>query len=229
MKKILFLILTVINGRSITLTDKNSVSLIDTVNEDSISKIIHDIYEISYNKEKNMYIYLNTPGGSVDDGNRLIETINYLKDKKNISCIAHNIASMGFVILQACPYRLGLTSSKVMQHQISTMLSDEKQRLKTYMNYIDSLEKELIHLQADRIKISYNKFIENTYHNWWLTGKDALKNNIIDEIVTIGCGKSLLKTNIKANVSVFTNIITIKTFSKCPLIHKPIDIKYETK
>jgi ATP-dependent Clp protease protease subunit len=220
--KLLFL-LTVVNGRNIVLTDKNTVSLTDEVNDQSVSSAINGLYDkIEVQGEKNIYLYLNTPGGSVNAGNRLIETIEYLRHRANISCIAHDIASMGFVILQACPYRLGLKTSKIMQHQISTMLYDEKQRLKTYMKYMDDLERELIELQSNRMNISYNKFVKETYHNWWLTGKTAYKNNVIDEIVSVGCDSSLLKLDVVADVLSNGTML----YSKCPLIYKPVSISY---
>ena len=68
---------------------------------------------------------------------------------------------------------------------MSTMLADEKQRLKTYMKYMDSLEDDLISLQARRIKMSNQQFRDVTYHNWWLTGKQALKYNVVDILFPI--------------------------------------------
>ena len=245
-KKILFLFFTMVSGtninlgkdntirsRNIILSKNNTVSLTKTVDDESISNMINELYRIHQNNNNNnnnntnIYIYLDTPGGSVDAGNRLIETIEYLSDSNNISCIAHHAASMGFAILQSCPYRLGLKSSSLMQHQMSTMLADEKQRLKTYMKYIDSLEDDLITLQADRIKMSNQQFKDITYHNWWLTGKQALKYNVVDELVVVGCDKSLLETTITANASILPGSVAIYTNSLCPMIHKPVNIKYE--
>ena len=251
-KKILFLFFTIVSSRSnknntknsrninlgkdntvrsrnINLSKNNTVSLTKAVDDESISTVIAELYRIHQNKNNaNIYIYLDTPGGSVDAGNRLIETIEYLSHSNNISCVAHHAASMGFVILQSCPHRLGLKSSSLMQHQISTMMADEKQRLKTYMKYMDSLEDELISLQARRIKMSNQQFRDVTYHNWWLTGKQALKYNVVDELVVVGCDKSLLETTITANASIIPGSVAIYTNSLCPLIHKPVNIKYES-
>ena len=216
--------------RSIILTNNNTVSLTNEVNDDSISSLINELYILHHNKENNInhiYIYLDTPGGSVEAGNRLIETIDFLSHSYNISCIAHHIASMGFVILQSCPNRLALKTSTLMQHQISSLISDEKQRMKTYMKYMDDLENELLEMQSKRINMSINDFIDITYHNWWLTGTQALKYNVIDEIITLGCDESLLDTYFTANASLLTGSISVMKYSKCPLIHKPISTKYE--
>lgn len=231
-KILLFLFCTIVNSsRNIVLRKNNTVSLTTIVDDDSISKVIHHLYKMhkeSHTNYENVYIYLDTPGGSVEEGNRLIETIEYLSNSMNISCIAHHVASMGFAILQACPHRLGLKTSSLMQHQMSTHLADEKQRLKTYMRYIDHLEEELISLQSNRIKMSNQQFKDLTYHNWWLTGKQGIKYNVLDELVIIGCDTSLLDTSITANASVFSDNIIITTNSNCPLIHKPIEIKYDS-
>ena len=223
---LLFITATIISGRDIILNKNNTVSLTKSIDDETISKLIYDLYNLNDLNNNNIFIYMNTPGGSVEAGNRLIETIEHLSLTKNISCIAHNIGSMGFVILQSCPYRLALKTSTIMQHQISTFIGDEKQRLKNYMKYLDDLENELIYLQAKRMNISKKKFISLTYQNLWLTGNKALETNVVDELITLGCDKSLLVPMIEANTSLITNKIILYTYSKCPLIHQPIDINY---
>ena len=64
-----------------------------------------------------MYIYLSSPGGSVLEGNKLIDQIRTLQlSSVQVVCIADFAASMAFVIFQSCPNRYITTSSILMQH-----------------------------------------------------------------------------------------------------------------
>ena len=73
----LFMFFTIVKSkninysRNIILSKNNTVSLTETVDDESISTAINELYNIHQNKNNaNIYIYLDTPGGSVDAGNR---------------------------------------------------------------------------------------------------------------------------------------------------------------
>ena len=204
----------------IELNENNTAILMNEVNEKSISFVIDQIYQLS---ENDIYIYIDTPGGSVYEGQKLVNTIEYMKDIKNITCVVQQASSMGFVILQSCPLRTALKGSMIMQHQISTRLYDEKAKLKNYMHYIDNMEDELIEMQSRRIGITKKEFIDKTYHDWYLTPKMALKYNVIDKIVKVGCKKSMMSSFF--NATILNNKISIVGYRKCPLIKEPTSIE----
>ena len=92
-KQIIFLqtFILLVNARNINLNKMNTVRLVGEINDKLISKTIDDIYKIKLHE---LYIYIDTPGGSVYEGQKLINTIEYMKDKKNISCIVQQAMSM---------------------------------------------------------------------------------------------------------------------------------------
>jgi ATP-dependent protease ClpP protease subunit len=225
-KQYIFLqtIILLVSARNINLNKTNTVRLVGEINEKLISKAIDDIYNI---KSYELYIYIDTGGGSVYEGQKLINTIEYMKDKKNISCIVQQAMSMGFVILQSCPHRLSLKGGVLMQHQISTMINDQKTRLKNYMKFLDDLEDNILIEQANRIGITKSKFIELTYNDWYLTSYKALEYNVIDEIVVVGCDKSIMTPIFNATVDNIRGGIILKEYRECPLITNAINIKFE--
>ena len=105
----------------------NNVLLKGEINEETSSKFI---YEFNLLPEKNnSLIYLNTPGGSVTDGMKIVSEI----EKYNITCIAESAYSMGFIIFQACKNRYILPHGKLMQHQMALGISDQKSRIESVL------------------------------------------------------------------------------------------------
>ena len=137
---------------------------------------------------------------------------------------------MAFTILQTCTYRYGTQFSRFMQHPISISLKHKSiNKIKNYIYYLDSLEENIVNLQINRIKIQKNKFLENIKNDWWLTANQALKENVIDQIVNIGCNTGIndVFENIKYEFTNGNNFKIIEIFSRCPLISKPINTIYK--
>jgi len=75
-----------------------------------------------------------------------------------MSCIVEKTYSMVFVILQECKIHYILPFGKIMQHQISFRIQNEKGKVDNYLNFINQIEDKLIGLQSHRIGISSVEF-----------------------------------------------------------------------
>ena len=94
----LSLMVSVSGLETVTLNKDNHVSLLGTVNKTSIDKLMRDIYHLD---KRNFYLYINSPGGYVEDGERFVSHLQFLQETgKNISCIAENAHSMAYYIFQ---------------------------------------------------------------------------------------------------------------------------------
>ena len=67
----------------------------------------------SEDNSKPVYMYINSPGGFLDDG---LQMIRLVRAVPNLTCIAENAFSMAFAILQACDVRAVLDTGSIMQH-----------------------------------------------------------------------------------------------------------------
>ena len=213
-------------GKHIILNKANHVSLKGPIDSFTSSKLVHKILN---NTNKNLYIHISSPGGSVISGNEIIDAIVSQKEMgTNIYCIGDISISMAFVIFQECPHRYVQKSSILMQHQMSFGIEGSIEHVKSYVNFINSIKEETDERQSKRLKISPILFERNIMSDWWLYGKNIIHNNAADQMVTVSCEKELLINDyIETYFTIFGNIKV--RYSLCPLIRNPLEIIFENK
>lgn len=205
--------------KTLNLTSSNLLILKGEINDKLASKFIHELNK--KDSKKQLYVYLDTNGGSVDSGNKIIEEIK----KYKLDCIASKAISMGFAILQACDKRYITEYATLMQHQMSYGIVNEKEKIESYVNYIKQIDDKLTNLQVKKIKTTVSNFKKKTYNDWWLFGNNAVTENCADEIIDIKCSPKLTNQNYTLDKGSYIYI-----YSKCPLIINHIDkIKNKNK
>lgn len=209
----------------IELKKDNFVSLRETINQDSSSRLLSKLNSIE-NKHNTLYLYINSPGGDVMAG---LEIINYIKSlqsrTKQVICIAHNAMSMAFVIFQYCSQRYILYSSTLMQHQMALVVKGKLYDINSRMSYLNSLELKINQDQATRLNLSLANFTRLIQNDWWLYAEDILINKAADKIVSIFCSfDNFDETN---TVNTLFGDVTIK-YSACPIINYPLHISFPT-
>lgn len=223
--------ISLINGKqNIILNETNHVVLRGEVSSESISRLIIEINNLS-NTTNHIYLYISSNGGSVSDGQSLIQYMEAISSRTNISCIADVALSMGFAILQHCKNRYIMDNSVLMQHQIS--LSDYSgpiENLENHMKLIKMMYEQLLITQAKRLKMHEEKLRKLISNDWWLYGKNAIDEKAADEIVSVSCDPILtsqyLDIKTQAKHSQLGLIPVTIVYSKCAMIREPIKIIY---
>jgi ATP-dependent protease ClpP protease subunit len=207
----------VFSMKTVNLTLDNTLLLRGVIDEESTNKLMYDIQKTN---ATNKILYLDTPGGMVEEGLKIINEVrNY-----NISCVAEKAYSMGFSIFQSCYNRYILPNGKLMQHQISFGIGGELAKVNNYVNFIKQIEEEIVELEATRIDIPLNKYREMTTNEWWLYGTNTINSNTADEIVNVKCSNKLTRKNFTMETNRY-----IYVYSSCPLISNEIEIKEKKK
>ena len=196
---------------SLTLNTSNVISIKGEINDDLASKFIHELNQKP--DKENIYVYLDTNGGSVEAGNLIIDEIQ----KYNLDCIAQRAISMGFVILQSCNTRYITNYGILMQHQMSYGVVNEKEKVDSYTRFIDQIADILVQMQANKINIKELDFKQKTYNDWWLFGINAIKDGCADKLIHIKCSSALTNKTFTEDIGSYTY-----TYSKCPLVNKYI-------
>ena len=219
----LFTLLALSDAHLINLDENNFVSIRGPIDDDTTNKFMLDVLKIPETKEIN--IFINSPGGSVMEGMKIVNQIELMNNITKVNCISDFSASMAFVILQSCQNRYAMKSSILMQHQMSLMNKGNLFNLNNYMDMINNLNVDIDKMQARKINMTYNNFKEKITNDWWLYGTQAKKYNVIDDIVHVKCSKSILKNTEKIKKSTIFGDVEF-SFNSCPLIRHPLKIKF---
>ena len=195
------------------LTPNNHVSIKGRIDDYKASRFISKINKLN---TTNIYVYIDSPGGDVDSGQKIIQYINFKKDtNKTIMCIAWEAHSMAFNILQACTYRYVLQDSKMMQHQMSLKnVVGNIENINSYMQITNKMYDKLILDASKRIGLSVEAYRIKIMNDWYLYGSEIVENNVADAMISsVGCSKKL--TDSDSLTTIVDNILTI---SDCPII-----------
>ena len=198
---------------AVILTPNNHVSIKGRIDDYKASRFISKINKLN---TTNIYVYIDSPGGDVDSGQKIIQYINFKKDtNKTIMCIAWEAHSMAFNILQACTYRYVLQDSKMMQHQMSLKnVAGNIENINSYMQITNKIYDKLILDASKRIGLSVEAYKIKIMNDWYLYGSEIVENNVADAMISsVGCSKKL--TDSDSLTTIVDNILTI---SDCPII-----------
>lgn len=168
--------------------DKTRIILLaDEVNESSANLVIMQLlYYNSLDENKEIYLYINSPGGSIDHGLAIYDTIKYIKAPVHTVCCGL-AASMGAFLLTCGVKRSALPHSKILIHQ-------PRIGLKSYMSLPQSeMEKEsqslievrqiLEQIMADNVGVSVEKMHVDCENDNWMTAEEAKEYGIIHNII----------------------------------------------
>ncbi len=135
--------------------------------------------------EKDIYFYINSPGGSVTDGLAIYDTMNYIKCDVSTICVGM-AASMGSVLLSAGAKgkRLALPNSEIMIHQpLMNGLGGQASDIKIHSDHIIATREKLNRILAENSGQTYEKLCADTDRDNYLSAEQALEYGLIDKIL----------------------------------------------
>jgi len=185
------------HAKSITLRKNNTVVMNEAFNASSVAKVQQQLLFLALKTKKDIYLVLNTPGGSVSAGQELIHFANNLPNK--VHTITVFAASMGYLTAQHLGKRYIVPHGAFMSHRasISGLSGQVPGEANSRLKYISQQVKELSINTAKRVGVSYKSYMSSIYNELWLTANEAVRLNHADEVVNVKCDKSLSKTHIK--------------------------------
>ncbi len=139
----------------------------------------------SENPEKDIYIYINSPGGQVTAGLAIYDTIQYIKSEVVTMCIGQ-AASMAAVILAAGTKgkRYALPHSRIMLHQVLGGVEGQATEIEIHAKEILRIKNEICEIISKHTNQSIDKIARDTDRDYFLKPKDALEYGIVDAIIT---------------------------------------------
>lgn len=134
--------------------------------------------------DKDIYLYINSPGGSVSAGLAIYDTMQYIKCEVNTICMGM-AASMGAFLLAAGAKgkRKALPNSEIMIHQPSGGASGQASDVKIHAEHIIRTRQKLNDILAERTGKSVEQVAVDTERDNYLSAEAALEYGLIDEII----------------------------------------------
>ncbi|HEY6094149.1 MAG TPA: ATP-dependent Clp endopeptidase proteolytic subunit ClpP [Gallionellaceae bacterium] len=138
----------------------------------------------SENPDKDIHLYINSPGGSISSGMAIYDTMQFIKPNVSTLCIGM-AASMGAFLLQAGAKgkRFALPNSTVMIHQPLGGFQGQASDIEIHAKYILSLRERLYKLMAEHTGRSVDEIARDSERDNFLTAPEALEYGLIDQIL----------------------------------------------
>lgn len=162
------------------------IFLDEAINTDVASSIIAQLLFLeSEDREEDIYMYINSPGGAISDGLAIIDTMEMIAPDISTICVGM-AASMSATILAAGTKgkRFALPNSEVMIHQPLGVGSGQASDIEIMAKHIIKTKKKMNQMLADYTGQKLKTIEKDTERDNFLTSEEALSYGIIDSIIT---------------------------------------------
>ena len=136
------------------------------------------------NPEKDIFLYINSPGGSVSAGMAIYDTMNFIKPDVSTVCMGQ-AASMGAFLLSAGAKgkRYCLPNSRVMIHQPLGGFQGQASDFEIHAKEILYIKEKLNRLMAEHTGQDYEKVAKDTDRDNFLNASDAKEYGLVDQVL----------------------------------------------
>lgn len=155
------------------------------VNDDTCNTAIAQLLYLASVDERDISMYINSPGGSVVDGLGLVDTMNYINCDISTLCVGM-AASMGSVLLSNGEKgkRFVLPHSRVMIHQVSSSQSGTLSDLEIELEQTRRCKNDVYKILADNTGKTFEEMERLCDRNNWFIGQEAVELGIVDKVLT---------------------------------------------
>ena len=161
------------------------VFLVGPVNEVTANLIVAQLLFLeSENPDKDIFFYINSPGGSVSSGLAIYDTMQFIKPDVSTLCIGQ-AASMGALLLAAgdAGKRFALPNSRVMIHQPMGGFSGQASDVEIHAKEILYLRQRLNEIMARHTKQPMDVIQHDTDRDFFMGADDAVKYGLVDRVL----------------------------------------------
>ena len=162
------------------------IFLSDEVNDVTASLVVAQLlYLEAQDPDKDVYLYINSPGGSITSGMAIYDTMNYIKCDVCTICVGM-AASMGAFLLSSGTKgkRFALPNAEIMIHQPLGGTKGQASDIKIHADHILRTRDKLNKLLSEHTGKSLAEIERDTERDNFLTADEALKYGLIDKVIT---------------------------------------------
>lgn len=162
------------------------IFLADEVNDTTASLVVAQmLYLEAQDPDKDIYLYINSPGGSISAGMAIYDTMNYIKCDVCTICIGM-AASMGAFLLSsgARGKRFCLPNAEVMIHQPLGGMQGQASDIKIHADHILRIREKLNTILAEQTGKPLKTIRQDTERDNFMTAEEAVAYGLVDKVIT---------------------------------------------
>lgn len=167
---------------------KERIIFLGTPIDDNIASLVvaQLIFLEADDPDRDIYLYINSPGGIVTSGLAIYDTMNYIKPDVVTTCIGQ-AASMGAVLLSAGAKgkRFALPNSRIMIHQPLGGVEGQASDIEIHAKEILRIRKDLNDILAKSTGQNIKKIETDTDRNFFMSSQEAKDYGLIDDVMTM--------------------------------------------
>lgn len=155
------------------------------IDDNLANSVIAELLYLDSQENKEIFLYINSPGGSITSGMAIYDTMNYISSDVTTICVG--LAASMAAFLLSCGKkgkRYALPNSEVMIHQPLGGVEGQATDIKIGAERIIKLKKKLNSILASNTNQNINKINKDTERDHFLSSEEAKEYGIIDDIIT---------------------------------------------
>ena len=162
------------------------VFLVGPVNEVTANLIVAQLLFLeSENPDKDIFFYINSPGGSVSAGLAIYDTMQFIKPDVQTICVGIAM-SMGALLLAGGAHgkRMALPNAKILIHQVSSAFQGQATDIEIHAKEIIDVRRRLDEIIAQHTGQSLEKVRSDTERDYFMSSEEAKEYGIIDRVIS---------------------------------------------
>ena len=154
----------------------------DTIANLVVAQLLH---LESQDPDKDISLYINSPGGSVYAGLAIYDTMQFIKPDVQTICVGIAM-SMGALLLAggAEGKRMSLPNSKILIHQVSSAFQGQATDIEIHAKEIIDVRRRLDEILAKHTKQDLEKVAKDTERDYFMSADEAAEYNLIDRVIS---------------------------------------------
>jgi ATP-dependent Clp protease protease subunit len=168
------------------LLNERIVFLGTPVTDDIANLIVAQLLHLeSEDPDKDISLYINSPGGSVYAGLAIYDTMQFIKPDVQTICVGIAM-SMGALLLAggADGKRMSLPNSKILIHQVSSAFQGQATDIEIHAKEIIDVRRRLDEILAKHTKQDLEKVAKDTERDYFMSADEAANYNLIDRVIS---------------------------------------------
>ncbi|HEY7583656.1 MAG TPA: ATP-dependent Clp protease proteolytic subunit [Acidimicrobiia bacterium] len=166
---------------------KDRIIFLGTPIDDTIANLIMAqlLHLESDDPDKDVFLYINSPGGSITSLFAIYDTMQYIRPDVNTVCMGMAASAAAVILAGGTPgKRFALPHARVMLHQPHGGAQGQASDIEIQARLIVQMREQLNRILADHTGQTYEKVSADTERDFWMVAEDAVTYGVVDSILT---------------------------------------------